>query len=151
MSIHIRPATVADQPTIRALIRRVSINPFNLHWPRFLIAERQGQVVGVGQVKPHRDGSRELASIAVLPSEQGRGVGTALVRALLARERGPLYLYCVAERVTFYERLGFQVVDRAHLPPVLARTYWIGNVLGGIPRLLGRPRVQVVAMRVEVG
>lgn len=150
MSIHIRPATAADQPTIRAVIRQASINPLNLHWPRFLIAERQGQVVGVGQIKPHRDGSRELASIAVVPSEQGRGVGTALVQALLARERGVIYLFCVAERVSFYTRLGFQVVARQQLPSELARTHWVGNLLGGIPRLFGRPRVQVLAMKISL-
>ena len=34
----LRPATAADFPAIRALIRRVRINPYGLDWRRFLVA-----------------------------------------------------------------------------------------------------------------
>src|SRR5690348_16699724 len=95
MGVGIREATEADQATIRAIIREAQLNPMNLDWPRFLVAEDGGQVVGIGQVKPHSDGSRELASIAVIPSRQRGGIGRQLIRALLAREAGPLYLVCM--------------------------------------------------------
>ncbi len=148
--MYIRPATAADQPAIRAIIRITGINPMRLDWPRFLVAEQNGQVIGVGQVKPHGDGSRELASIAVRPEYQGLGIGTAIVRALLARETGDVYLFCLSERVSFYQRLGFAVVARQQLPPVLARMHRLSNWLGYLPRLLGRSRVQIMAMKIVI-
>lgn len=74
MQITIRPAVEADQPVIRAIIRAAFINRTGLDWRRFLLAEDQGRIVGVGQVKPHADGSRELASLAVysrIPGTKG--------------------------------------------------------------------------------
>ena len=47
------------------------LNPFSLGWPRFLVAEDGGRVVGVAQIKPHGDGSRELASLAVVARPAG--------------------------------------------------------------------------------
>ena len=58
-------------------------------------------------MKPHGDGSRELASLAVLPEWQGRGVGRALVHALLDGEPGPIYLTCAAGLEGYYEQFGF--------------------------------------------
>lgn len=149
-SILLRPAVAADQPAIRTIIRITGINPMRLDWPRFLVAEQSGQVIGVGQVKPHGDGSRELASIAVRPEYQGLGIGTAIVRALLARESGEVYLFCLAERVSFYQRLGFVVMERTALPPMLRRMHRLSNWLGYLPRLLGRSRVHVMAMKIVI-
>ena len=58
----IRPATEADQPIISSLIRGARLNPRNLHWQRFLIAEDNGSIVGLRQVKVHNGGTREVAS-----------------------------------------------------------------------------------------
>ena len=66
-------------------------------------------MVGMGQVKSHGDGSRELASIAVLPKRQGQHIGTAVINALLAREAGVvLHLSCRRELEGYYERFGFR-------------------------------------------
>src|SRR6266540_3252707 len=92
MAVIIRPAVAADQSAIKMIVRAARINPTGLDWPRFLVAEESGGLIGVGQVKPHRDGSREVASIAVVPEWQGRGVGAAIVRGLVARENGVLHL-----------------------------------------------------------
>ena len=51
-SIYLRRATAADQPQIDALIRTVGINPMGLKWPRFVVADEGGRIVGAGQVKP---------------------------------------------------------------------------------------------------
>src|SRR3954452_12851211 len=90
MPLVIRPASAEDQYAITAIVRAALINPSGLDWRRFLLAQWGQDVIGVGQVRLHRDGSRELASIAVVPEWQGQGVGSALIRALLARETGPL-------------------------------------------------------------
>lgn len=78
MPILIRPATAEDAKPIKRLIHRVRINPFGLNWQRFLVAEDAGAVVGCVQVKPHKDSVCELASLAVVPEQQGQGVGSCL-------------------------------------------------------------------------
>src|SRR5438094_625508 len=78
MPLIIRPASAGDQYAITAIVRAARINPRNLDWQRFLLAQWGQDIVGVGQVKPHADGSRELASIAVVPEWQGNGDRRAL-------------------------------------------------------------------------
>ena len=88
--IWLRAATAQDQQAIRRIIWAAQLNPLALHWPRFVVAESQGQVVGVGQVKVHADGAPELASLAVLPQLQGSGAGTpAMMRRSTASASNP--------------------------------------------------------------
>jgi len=63
MTVTIRPARQEDQETIVSLIRQAKINPRNLHWEHFLVAEEDGKVVGIRQVKLHAQGTREVASV----------------------------------------------------------------------------------------
>ncbi len=128
----IRPATEADQATIRRLIKEVGINRMSLDWPNFLMAEEGGSVVGIGQVKTHGDGSRELASIAVLPPRQGQGIGSALIKALLARERGVLHLTCRRQLQGYYERFGFRRLEPAEFPPYFRRMIPIINLVARV-------------------
>lgn len=120
--MRLRAAAERDQAAIRRIVRAARINPSGLEWPRFLVAEDAGAIVGVGQVKPHRDGTRELASIAVVPDRQGQGIGTAVINALIAREHGEvLHLTCRSQLQGYYERFGFELVDRANYPRHFAR------------------------------
>ena len=120
----LRPATQADQTVITHIVRAAHINPTGLAWNRFLVAVEEGQIVAVGQVKPHLDGSRELASIATEPAKQGQGLARQLIGALLARERGELYLMCRAPLVCFYERFGFRRATPAELSPMFRLAQW---------------------------
>jgi N-acetylglutamate synthase-like GNAT family acetyltransferase len=124
MSIMLRPATQADQTVITRIVRAARINPTGLAWNRFLVAVEEGQIVAVGQVKPHLDGSRELASIATVPAKQGHGLAHQLIGALLARERGELYLICRTPLVGFYERFGFRRATPAELSPIFRLAQW---------------------------
>ena len=133
----IRPATEADQAEITRIVRSSNINPFSLRWPRFLIAEDQGRIAGVGQVKQHGDGSRELASIATIPEWRGKGVATAVVNALLARESGVLYLTCRRQMEPFYNRFGFTTVGREEMSPYFRRIAWATNPPRFLVRLFG--------------
>ena len=151
MQITIRPAIETDQPVIRAIIRAAFINRTGLDWRRFLLAEDQGRIVGVGQVKPHADGSRELASLAVIPEYQGQKVGSKLVQALLAREQGRIYLFCIAKLAGYYAQFGFKLVQRTDLPPSLARLHRLGNLLGyTLSPLFTGHRIEVVAMQITL-
>ena len=117
--VQIRAAVAADAPAIRRLVRAAWLNPLDLDWRRFLVAERAGRIVGTIQVRRHNDGTHELASLAVLPGEQGAGCGAALIAALREREAPPLYIYCAPALVGYYERFGFRPVAIRELPPGL--------------------------------
>ncbi len=135
--MHIRPARPEDQPVIRRIVRRAGINPLGLLWPRFVVAEIDGQIVGTGQIKPHKDGSRELASLAVMPEFQGQGIGDDIVRHMLRSEQGPLYLMCASRLGGYYVRFGFQALPPGDMPPYFRRLHRLVNLLTtGEPRLL---------------
>lgn len=128
--VHIRAAEPGDQVAIWRLIYEGRINPMGLHWPNFLVAQASdGRIVGCGQIKAHKDGSRELASIAVTAAYRGNGLAAAIIRELLRREQGTLYLYCAPRLRTFYPRFGFAEVDVADLPSLLRRTLRFGQAL----------------------
>ena len=115
---HIRAATAVDQPQIKALVRAVRINPIGLRWQRFVVAvDDAGHLIGCGQIKHHRDGSRELASIAVQKEWRKQGVARALIEALVQTQNGPLWLTCMNPLVPFYKRFGFIEVTAADAMP----------------------------------
>jgi N-acetylglutamate synthase-like GNAT family acetyltransferase len=128
--IVIRPAAAADQPHIQSIVRAARINPFGLHWPRFVVAvdEESGRVVGTGQIKLHGDGSRELASIAVLPERRRQGVASLVIWHLLRQTPGRLYLTCRSRLGSFYERFGFRAVDLDDMPPYFRRLKRLVNI-----------------------
>jgi N-acetylglutamate synthase-like GNAT family acetyltransferase len=131
MPVKIRPAIEQDQPTIRRLIKDARLNPMGLDWPHFVVAEQDGAVAAVGQVKTHGDGSRELASIVVVPARQGQGIGSAVIGTLLAgNPGGVLHLTCRRELQGYYERFGFRRLDRADYPPYFGRLIPLVNLLG---------------------
>ena len=137
MPISLRPATENDQPKITALINKVRINPRNLDWERFIIAEDDGAMVGCGQIKPHSDGSKELASIAVEPEYQGKGVGSMVMKALLEREPGELYLTCLRHNVTYYQKFGFRELTYDEFPPDTKRMFRFARVVMWVFRVEG--------------
>ncbi len=149
--IVLRKATTHDRSTIKALVSDARLNPLGLDWRRFVIAEETGQVIAIGQIKPHRDGSRELASIAVVPERQGLGIGGDIVRALIARENGVLYLMCEQPRETFYERFGFSRIEPRQMPPYFHRIYRIGTTLLTLLALVRRDVPRLSVMRHEGG
>jgi N-acetylglutamate synthase-like GNAT family acetyltransferase len=123
--VHLRPATPSDSASIRSLIFRVGINPRGLDWRRFLVAvDAGGRLIGCGQVKPHADGSRELASIAVRPSGRRRGLASQIIRRLMTEAGHPLWLMCRSDLAGFYRRFGFvSIEDPQRMPRYFRRVY----------------------------
>ncbi|MEW6029527.1 MAG: GNAT family N-acetyltransferase [Chloroflexota bacterium] len=120
--ITLRPATRADDAAIKALIRSSQINPMDLDWRRFLLAvTRDGEMVGCGQVKPHSDGTRELASIAVRPAWRGRGIARLIIERLLDESPRPLYLTCASGLGPLYEKFGFRALSEREMTPYFRR------------------------------
>lgn len=118
----LRPAAAEDARTIRSIIQLVHINPTGLSWKRFLLAiDGQGKVIGCGQVKPHKDGSLELASVAVLPERRGQGVARRIIEALLAQHPGRLYLTCRSQLEPLYRKFDFQAIEYSEMTPYFRR------------------------------
>lgn len=125
-----RPAEAGDMESIRWLVKTGRINPTGLDWRRFLVAvSLQGEVIGCGQVKPHRDGSQELASIAVHPGWRKRGVARSLVAELCAAHPGDLYLMCRAELGSMYEKFGFRRLALEEMPLYFQRISRLAGLL----------------------
>jgi N-acetylglutamate synthase-like GNAT family acetyltransferase len=143
MNYWIRPARKEDSRAIRALVRAVKINPFGIRWSRFLIAvDANNHLLGCGQVKVHRDGSSELASIAVIPAGRRQGLASALIERLVATHAQPLYLTCRSHLGEFYERFGFQVIQPPEMPAYFRRVYGLVNLFARCPR--ARPDLLVM-------
>ena len=147
--IFLRPATEADQARIVAIIREAQNNPMDLKWQNFAVAvdDTTGEIVGTGQIKTHRDGSRELASIAVTPEYQHRGIAHQIVQHLLARHgnTGTLFLTCRSDMEQFYEPFGFRAVKDNELTPYFRRL----KKIAGVFELLSRGGVTLSVMKRE--
>ncbi len=143
----LREALEADQKTIRQIVRQARINPFGIYWPKFLVAEVQGQIAGVGQVKIHGDNSRELASIAVRPEFRRQGIATAIIEALLAREEGVLFLTCRWKMEGFYQPFGFRRATGVELSPDMARLDRLNQRLSRAASLVTTKPIGGIVMR----
>ena len=114
----IRKAIQADNKSIHNLIHLVHINPMDLKWERFLVAENQeGLFLGCGQIKVHRGGVLEMASIAVTPGARQRGIASQIIRRLIESTPEDLYLTCRARLETFYQPFGFEKITDPDLLP----------------------------------
>ncbi len=139
----LRAAQPRDMRRIRAIIRRARINRLGLRWRRFTVAVSGMQIIGCVQLKPHRDGTVELASLAVERDWRGRGIGEQLVADCVARHANALHLMCTHKLVAYYLRLGFAVVALPDLPPYFRRLMRVLAVVA--PRAIKRSRIVVMA------
>lgn len=147
MGVTIRSATAADQAAITSLIRQARLNPRQLHWANFLVAELEGRVVGLRQVKTHRQGSREVASGLVLAEYRHQGISARLMNEILAREEGPLYLMCDRQWAAYYEQFGFEPVAPQALPADFGREYRLGRVITRLLSLFSRRKIRIIPMK----
>jgi N-acetylglutamate synthase-like GNAT family acetyltransferase len=147
MTVSIRPARAGDQPAITALVRRARLNPARLDWPGFMVAERDGRLLGVAQLRPHPDGAVELASLVVEPKSRGEGLATRLIDALLAGVTTDVYTLVDRPHTGHFGRWGFTEIAPAALPGSLARTYRTGRLATAVISVLSRRQIRIVPLR----
>jgi amino-acid N-acetyltransferase len=77
-----------------------------------------GEIVGCGALHIVWDDLAEIRSLAVDGAHQGKGIGTRLIEALLeeAGSMGAARVFVLTYRPPLFERLGFEVIDKAQLP-----------------------------------
>ncbi len=149
MTVTIRSAGQGDQETIVSLIRQAKLNPRNLHWEHFLVAEENGKVVGIRQVKVHRQGTREVASGFVLPEYRNQGISARLMRELLTRESGSLYSMVDQRWLPYYEQFGFRQVDVSQLPPDFRKEYRIGRTVTSLISFFSTQKIRIIPLKRE--
>jgi N-acetylglutamate synthase-like GNAT family acetyltransferase len=147
VQVAVRKATQEDQAAITALVRQARLNPRDLAWPQFVVAETDQEIVGVAQVRLHPDGAHELASLVVQAGMRGQGIATALIDALLAEERGEVYTLIDRRFGPHFERWGFRAVDPRQLPRSVSRIYRIGRAVTTVASLLRREPIRIVPLK----
>jgi amino-acid N-acetyltransferase len=126
-AMNIRPATVHDVPAIARVISLFSergIMLFRSHAELyeairdFFVAELNGVIVGVCALEIVWADLAEVRSLAVDPSMQGCGIGSALVRAVEeeARRLEIRRIFSLTYEQRFFQRAGFTVVEKSALP-----------------------------------
>ncbi len=129
LSITIRPAAAQDIPAITTMVNRFAAQ--NIMLPRteasvqqtlsdWLVAvDDTDTVAGCGSLVALTDMLVEIRSLATHEDYQGRGIGGMLVLALveMAREQEYEQICALTLRSNFFERLGFEVVDRWSISP----------------------------------
>ena len=118
----IRPARTQDVRDIRGLVdfyspdgrllSKATVTLFE-DIQEFLVAERDGEVVGCGALHVMWEDLAEVRTVAVDPALAGQGIGSLLLSALIqrAREVGVRKVFCLTFAVPFFERHGFTEID----------------------------------------
>lgn len=98
-------------------------------------------------MRRHPDGSRELASLVVLPEHRDRGLAGRMVDALLADEPGPVFTLVDRRYARHFTRWDFHPVGPGDLPRSMARQLRIGRLVTGIGSVLIRRRIRLQPLR----
>lgn len=125
--VRIRRAAAADQAAIRELVRAERLNPNGIDWPRFVVACDGGRIVGAVQMRRHRDGSHELASLVVAPGWRGQGLAAQLIDALLAGYGGPVHMITARRHAAHFARWGFEPLMPLRAPGPVRFNWCMGQ------------------------
>jgi amino-acid N-acetyltransferase len=126
--ILIRSARTADVRPMRALVaplaeQRVLLQKESVAYYEaigdFVVAERDGEVIGCGAVHVLWEDLAEIRTLAVASSALGHGVGTQILTRLVARakELGVERLFCLTFETAFFERHGFAPIEGQAVEP----------------------------------
>jgi len=125
-------ASAVDYEAIAALLEteRLPLAGLQDHFDHILVARDGSRIVGCAALELYEDGAL-LRSVAVDAAHRGTGLGRELTRAALQRARehdvAAVYLLTTtAER--FFPKFGFEIIDRANVPPSVARSAEFGGV-----------------------
>ncbi|MGC5699147.1 N-acetyltransferase [Pseudomonas sp. NFXW11] len=154
MTLIIRSERPSDIPAIEQLTREAFLSEaHSSHTEQFiinalraagaltlsLVAEEQGQVLGHASISPVTFSGGEpswygLAPVSVLPGQQGRGIGSQLIRQLLEqlRELGAAGCVVLGEP-GYYGRFGFKAEQGPVLPGVPAEYFQAQAFKGDCP------------------
>jgi putative acetyltransferase len=97
----------------------------------FIVARRDGAVIGCGALRWFSDSACELKRLYVIPVYRGEGIGRMIVAALIERARGLGYrsvlldtLPAMSDAQALYASCGFTPTSPYRFNPVAGATYW---------------------------
>jgi len=124
----VREATEADVGKIhelltiyskKAVVLARSEEDIRFYLGNFLVAEVDGVIRGCAAARDFGNDLLEVRSMVVEPGFQGKGIGRAMVEALIAGlrvKREKFRLFALTYQVEFFKALGFRIVDRDLFP-----------------------------------
>ena len=88
-----------------------------------VVQNMAGDLLACGALKEYSPSVAEVAAIAVSREAHGKGLGTAIVRAVedLARKRGIYDVFALTLQPEFFAAIGYDRVDRARYPEKIRR------------------------------
>ncbi len=129
MTVSIRSARTSDVRTIRVLVDTYAVDRRLLSKAtvalfegvqEFVVAEDEtGRLVGCGALHVMWEDLAEVRTIAVDAAVQRRGIGSAILTALLERARnlGISRVFCLTFETEFFARHGFEAIDESPVAP----------------------------------
>ncbi|HEY4711372.1 MAG TPA: N-acetyltransferase [Dehalococcoidia bacterium] len=84
----------------------------------YFVVRKRGRVIACAALHVTWVDLAEIRSLAVDEKEQNQRIGSALVQACLeeAKELGIPRVFCLVRKPAFFEKHGFQLIDKAELP-----------------------------------
>ncbi len=84
----------------------------------YFVVRKRGQVIACAALHVAWVDLAEIRSLAVDEQEQNQSIGSVLVQACLdeAKELGIPRVFCLVRKPTFFEKHGFQLIDKTELP-----------------------------------
>jgi GNAT superfamily N-acetyltransferase len=113
--LEIGRALAADHPAILALHREAGWPGTHVDGEVWAVREA-GEITGSVQLLELAPGLMLIDAAVVRTDARGRGIGTQMLRAVLATRTAEWWLECREERIAFYERLAFQVAPASAVP-----------------------------------
>ena len=84
----------------------------------FVYVDNDDKTLGCCALRLYWDDLAEIQSLAVLETNEGRGIGMTLVEACLeeACQLGITKVFTLTSKPGFFEKIGFERIDRSQLP-----------------------------------
>jgi amino-acid N-acetyltransferase len=84
----------------------------------YFVARKGSQVIACAALHVTWVDLAEIRSLAVDEKEQNQSIGSLLIQACLeeAKELGIPRVFCLVRKPAFFERHGFQLIDKTELP-----------------------------------
>ena len=141
----IRAAQAKDAKMVIGMVREAGLDPSQLQWQQFLVTCKGKKIIGVGQLRRY-GAAQELGSLVVSPAWRKKGIGAALINALVIQREGPLFLECRTPLSSYYEQFGFQKIKWYEAPWPLKAKFglftFITLFFGGITTMRYEGRAQ---------
>jgi len=126
-----RQASAADAAAVNRLISENleaghllprTIDDITAHAPRFIVAERGGQVIGCAELAPLSGTVAEVRSLVVDADARGNHIGPRLVTELASAgaARGFATLCAFTHQPSHFVRMGFTIVPHMWVPEKIA-------------------------------